>query len=65
MLNYSHCTYVIIFFAAFREMEATRLKFLGGFGKLRKVAISVVLSARNCPAPTGGIFGKFVISVGL
>jgi hypothetical protein len=33
--NYSHCTYIIIiFFAAFREMEAARVKFLGGFRKL-------------------------------
>ena len=46
VLNYSHCSYIIIFFAAFCEMEAARLKFLGGFGKLRKATISVVLSTR-------------------
>jgi hypothetical protein len=44
--NYSHFAYISIVFAAFREMEAARLKFLGGFGKLRKATVRVVISVR-------------------
>lgn len=63
-----HTTY-IIFFAAFREMEASRLKLLGGFGKLWKATISVVISV--CPPARLELssshwmdFREIVISVG-
>jgi hypothetical protein len=50
--NYSQSAYfIIVFFAAFREMEAARLKFLGGFGKLRNATIGVVISVRPLASP--------------